>query len=290
MLPMDVAKNKKGFLAAKAVTKNFAKTFYFSSKFLPQDKQFAAYSIYAICRKSDDSVDNQGSSLNSAQIDRIKNQIESVYNKDELNDDILIAFQNTVETYAIPKQYFDELIEGMYMDLQKNRYGNFEELYSYCYKVAGVVGLIMLKIFGYEDKKVEQHAIDLGIAMQLTNILRDIKEDLDKGRIYLPKNEMERFRVTESQIAGQGTGRNFIELLKFQIERARTYYAQSMKGIKMIESPNSRFVICTMKEIYSGILSVIERNSYDVFSKRAHVNTMGKLMAISKIMIKGQFL
>lgn len=265
-----------GFKIARAITKKYAKTFYLSSFFLPKDKRLAAYSIYAICRVSDEAVDN-AENLSLNKITKIQAHVESIYNNSGINEPLLLAFKETVDKYNIPKRYFDELIDGMYMDLNKNRYGNFTELYSYCYKVAGVVGLVMLKVFGYNDKDAEIYAIDLGIAMQLTNILRDIKEDLLRERIYLPQDELCKFGVSENQLRSFKADENFKSLLKFQIRRARDFYKSSEKGIKLIPDKKSRFVILNMKEIYSGILDSIEKNDYDVFSARAHVNIIGKI-------------
>jgi len=281
---------KKGFADAEVITKRYAKTFYFASRFLPKDKKLASFSVYAICRLSDESVDNIKHSSLVESLRKAQNDIASVYSGVELRDDILLSFKNTVYKYKIPKQYFDELIEGMYMDINKKRYENFNELYDYCYKVAGVIGLIMLNIFGYKDSKAEKYAISLGIAMQLTNILRDIKEDYHRKRIYLPQDEMRSFGVTEDNIAEEKNTGNFRELLKFQIKRARQYYANAEDGIKMIDNLRSRFVICAIKDMYSGILDVIKSNDYDIFSKRAHINNIEKLMVALKVFLKAEFL
>jgi len=277
---------KNGFIQARAITKKHAKTFYFASLFLEPDKRYAAYSIYAICRISDDAVDETNSHTNPKNLVTIKQRIDSVYNNSPLNDDVLLAFKHTITNYKIPKDYFDELIKGMYMDLNKNQYKNFDELYTYCYRVAGVIGLIMLKIFGYNHLEAEKYALDLGIAMQLTNILRDIKEDYKKQRIYLPQQEMNRFQVSEDHIRKERLDENFISLLKFQIKRARDYYATSTLGITMIEDAQSCFVVWAMKDMYSGILNAIEKNNYDVFSKRACVSKLQKIIILLKILYK----
>jgi len=274
-----------GFCAAKLITKRHAKTFFFASRFLPKDKQRAAYSVYAICRISDDSVDNTQRLLSPDMLGQIKEKIEAAYAHKKLDDDLLLAFKSTVDKYQIPKRYFDELIEGMYMDLNKNIYKNFAELYDYCYKVAGVVGLIMLKIFGHTHLEAEEYAKDLGIAMQLTNILRDIKEDYQRGRIYLPQDEMNKFGVLENQIAKRKLDENLIALFKFQIKRARKFYNKSNEGIRMIANLKSRLVVRIMKEMYAGILQSIEKNNYDVFTKRAHINYLGKLTLALKILL-----
>ncbi len=277
-----------GFKQAKIITKTCAKTFYFASQFLPPKKRQAAYSVYSICRISDDSVDNKDEISAAERIKSIEAKITQVYNGTQVQDCLLLAFKQTVRRYQVPKQYFEQLIEGMYMDLHKNRYQDFGELYSYCYKVAAVVGLIMLKIFGYQSRKAEKFAVDLGIAMQLTNILRDIKEDYARGRIYLPANEMQRFGVAESDIAGANLNANFIALLKYQIQRAREYYAHSVPGIKLLSERSSRLVVRAMKDLYSGILDVIEKNHYDVFSQRRYINTINKVIIAVRILLKGE--
>ena len=279
----------EGFRRAQSITKKNAKTFYFASKFLTEEKRKAAYSIYAICRISDDSVDMPKQSPAAMNLEGMKKKIDSAYSKNSLNDSVLLAFKDTITKYEIPKEYFNDLLEGIYMDLSKNRYDTFDELYTYCYRVAGVVGLVMLKIFGSSSDKAPQHAIDLGVAMQLTNILRDIKEDYERGRIYIPLDEMKRFNITEGDIAEERIDKNFISLLKYQIQRARTYYVDSAKGIKMITDKKGRFVVCMMKDIYSGILDAIEKNEYNVFSQRAQVNKIGKMSRLFKILLRGEY-
>jgi len=271
-----------GFKKAKTITKNHARTFYLASRFLPEDKRLAAYSVYAICRITDESVDNPA---NTGSLNKIKQEIDSAYSETKLDDDLLVAFRKTVDSYGIPKRYFDDLIDGMHLDLAKARYQNFKELKDYCYKVAGVVGLIMLKIFGYTDKRAETNAVELGTAMQLTNILRDIKEDLQKGRIYLPQDELKEFGVSESDISSSRLTENFKSFLKFQIDRARQFYAKAEPGIELINDRSCRRVTRIMKNLYSGILEEIENNNYDVFSQRAYVNNFKKLWRVLKILL-----
>ena len=278
-----------GFRRARLITKENAKTFYFASRFLNKEKRKAAYSIYSICRISDDSVDIPNQSPASVNLETMRKKIDSAYSNNKLNDSVLSAFRETINKYEIPKEHFNDLLEGIYMDLSKNRYDTFDELYTYCYRVAGVVGLIMLKIFGSSGDKALQHAVDLGLAMQLTNILRDIKEDYQRGRIYIPRDEMKRFNITEKHIVEERIDKNFIALLKYQIQRARTYYVDSAKGIKMISDKKGRFVVCMMKDIYAAILDSIEKNKYDVFLQRAHVNTSGKISLLLKILLKGEY-
>lgn len=279
----------EGFLQAEAITKKYASTFYFSSRFLSEEKRLAAYAIYAICRISDETVDKASGESSKQNLVKLLENITAAYDHVPLDNAILSAFSQTVDKYEIPKKYFLEFIAGMYLDLEKNRYNDFDELYDYCYKVAGVVGLIMLQIFGYKDIRAQGYAVDLGIAMQLTNILRDVKEDYLRGRIYIPKDEMMRFNVTETDISEGQVNANFKALLKFQISRAREYYVNSRSGLNMINDRNSRFVVYAMANIYSGILNSIEKHNYNVFSRRAHVSLLGKITSILKILLKGDY-
>ncbi|MFA5411359.1 MAG: phytoene/squalene synthase family protein [Candidatus Omnitrophota bacterium] len=278
-----------GFLLARAITRKHAKTFYFASRLLKKGRKNAAYAVYAICRLSDDIVDNGQDIGDARNLTGLREKIDSAYSNAPLADPLLSAFRQTVNKYHLPKKYFDALIEGMEMDLRKSRYRNFEELYDYSYKVAGVIGLIMLEIFGYRDQRAAAHAVNLGIAMQLTNILRDIKEDFRRGRIYLPEEEMQRFGVSESDISEGRIDANFKELMKFQIGRCREYYAQARPGIRMIGDLNSRLVALAMAEMYAGILKAIEKNYYDCFSRRAGVSAPEKIGALLKIILKGEY-
>jgi len=276
-----------GFKQAEIITKQYAKTFYFASRFLPKEKRRASYAVYAICRISDETVDAQNFT-NIEGLKRLQADINAVYSGGPLHSPILLAFSQTINKYQIPKLYFDELIRGMYMDLEKKRYADFNELYAYCYKVAGVVGLVMLKIFGCKDAATQDHAVNLGIAMQLTNILRDIREDAARGRIYLPEDELEKFGLTEENITKHNMGENFKPFMEFQINRARDYYHQSQQGLKLIEDAGCRFVIRLMQELYAGILDAIERNRYDVFSKRAHLNIFQKIAYTLRVLIRNK--
>jgi len=277
-----------GFAEARAITKKYAKTFYFASGFLNIEKQNAAYSLYALCRVSDEAVDNETPLSAKNSLARLQSTIDSVYSGVQLKENLLLAFRNTVQRYNIPKLYFDELIKGMYMDLDVTRYANFQELYGYCYKVAGVVGLMMLKVFGYTDPRAETYAVNLGLAMQLTNILRDIKEDFARARVYLPQDEMRNYGIADDDLSKALVNDAFKGFMKFQIARARHYYDASRPGIPMIPDAKSRFVVSAMKEMYAGILDAIEHNNFDVFSQRAHVSTSGKISKLLAILMKGK--
>ncbi|MDP8266231.1 MAG: phytoene/squalene synthase family protein [Candidatus Aceula meridiana] len=283
---------QKGFVQAKAITKQASRTFYFASCFLPRKKRLAAYSIYAICRLSDEAVDGPQEQKKQS-LEDIRQNIQQAYGLIEITDPLLFAFRATVQAHGIPKKYFDELISGMRMDLTKTRYQNFNELYPYCYKVAGVIGLIMLKVFDYENIIAEKYAVDLGVAMQLTNILRDIKEDCSRGRIYLPIDELAKQRIHDENIQNNIVDDKFKNLIKFQIKRARSYYVQASYGIDLITDKRCRLVAFLMLELYAGILKKIAENNYDVFKQRACVPSKQKFALLPGLMIRfarGKFL
>jgi phytoene synthase len=280
----------RGYLRAEKITRHFAKTFYLASLFLPKERRLSSYALYAICRISDESVDNCNGLNPARRLEGLKRLMESVFSGKKPEDSLLLAFLDTVNKFAIPKERFSELISGMQMDLDKNRYHDFKELYAYCYLVAGVVGLMMVKILGAQNKEAELPAKNLGIAMQLTNILRDIKEDYRRGRIYLPLDEMQKFKITEDTIKNCEVNQEFESFMAYQIKRAREYYLESGPGIKLIAGLRGRFVAIMMREMYSGILKEIENNGYDVFAKRAQVSGFAKMITIVRTIIKGEYL
>jgi len=277
-----------GFKQAEKITKKYAKTFYFASPFLSKEKRKAAYAVYAVCRIADDYVDNNGRDAAGQKLIEIERDIDSAYADGPLENPLLLAFRNSVKTYAIPRNYFKDIMAGMYMDLHKSRYADFDELRDYCNKVAGVVGLIMLQIFDATAQEARPYAVDLGIALQLTNIIRDIKEDYARGRIYLPQDEMQKFGITQKDLAGEKVNENFKALLGFQIQRARQYYQRSLAGLRLIKHRSNRFLILAIKQMYASILQVIEKNGYDVFSERARVSNFKKGAIIFKLFLKSK--
>jgi len=272
------------------ITRHHAKTFYLATRFLPNPKQRSIFAIYALCRYMDDLVDEREDRVSHTKIDasqldelmrRFRSDLTRTYRHGADGHPILQAFADTLTSYHIPMQYPLELLEGVCMDLAKNRYATFEELRTYCYKVASVVGLMTSEVFGYDNPDAIGHAIDLGIAMQLTNILRDIGEDLTRDRIYLPKEELERFGLDEADLFGHVSDERFQTLMRFQIDRARSYYASADKGIPML-SADSRLPVILARENYSRILDVIERDPSMVYKRRAFLSTTQKLRILPK--------
>jgi phytoene synthase len=277
-----------GFAQAEKITKKYAKTFYFASPFLSKEGRCAAYAVYAVCRITDDYVDGKHPDAASQKLVQIEADIDKAYADGELKDPLLLAFRNSIKTYAIPRQYFHDIMAGMRMDLDKQRYADFSQLHDYCYKVAGVVGLIMLQIFDAQAQEARPYAIDLGVALQLTNIIRDIKEDFARGRIYLPQEDLQRFGISQEDFAQEKLSQNFKALLGFQIQRARQYYSRSLTGLNFIKDRNNRFLILAIKQMYAAILEVIEKSDYDIFSKRAQVGNFKKIAIMLGLFLRAK--
>lgn len=296
---MDSAnKNKpeieRAYRYCENVTKTHAKSFYFAAKFLPKTKQKAVYPIYAFCRHVDDEIDGIGNANKEKAIEAVekwKSDLQAVYER--TNDSripaasrerqlVFTAWSDLSNHYEIPQNLPLELMQGVLMDTRIERYETFAELYVYCYRVASTVGLMSSEILGYSDARALEYAEAMGIAMQLTNILRDVKEDAAMGRIYLPQEDLRRFGVSEEQIAAGEMSENFIDLMRFQIARARDFYRTGEKGIRLLEK-DSRFTVLLAARIYSRILDEIERQNYDVFSRRASTTFSQKIISLPKI-------
>jgi phytoene synthase len=271
-----------------------AKTFYFASRFLPPEKKNACYAIYAFCRYIDDLVDkNLMRSLSSEEsleklseaVDEWRQHLQALYNGEFIDHPIMIALKDTISRFGIPENLPNELIDGVNMDMSKTRYENFEDLKVYCYKVASVVGLMTTYVFGFRDEKTFSYAVDLGIAMQMTNILRDVKEDAMGGRIYLPKEEMDQFGYSEEDLMKFTLNRNFRELMHYQISRATEYYDTADKGIQMLNR-DSRVTVGLMSRNYRKILQIIQENDFNVFGKRTYVPIHRKLADVPKVMME----
>lgn len=278
---------RRGYRQAAQITRRFAKTFYFASHLLPLQKKQAAYAVYALCRLSDDAVDHETDPKKAQQrLNNIQEKIDTAYAQKSTSDPLICAFRDAVKNTQIPRKYFDELLLGLKMDLSKKTFETFEDLDLYCYRVAGVVGLIMAKILKTSSPDAETCAVNLGKAMQLTNILRDICEDFEKGRVYLPLDELKRFNVRSEDLQLRKTSPQLTALLRFQIERARKFYEESEPGIQSIPGRREKIVVATMKKLYSMILEKIEKNGYNIFKKRATTTLLEKITQTFDILLK----
>lgn len=269
-----------GDRTCRRITSYYARTFYFASHCLPRKTRKHAYAVYAFCRWADNAVDD-AVNLDDAhhRLNQARIALDEAYGNKIIAPGLL-SFRDTVTQRQIPRELFEELLEGMAMDLVKNRYDNWPELDLYCYRVAGVVGLMMTHIFGYDDSACFSQAKSLGTAMQLTNILRDIGEDDDRGRIYLPLDELASFGVSTQHIHAKEMSDPFRLFMKFQIDRARYHYANAESGIPHVLGSTHRMTIRVMGHLYSLILNEIEKLDYDVYRTRARVSTSRKIRGL----------
>ena len=270
------------FEAARAVTRRNAASFYFCSRALPRDRRQAAYAIYAFCRHVDDAIDHAKTDEERyAARQTLEEDLPEIFAGRAIGQEAawIPSFAETVEAYRIPRQYFEDLIHGVCLDAQPRvRIQTWMELREYTYYVAGVVGLIMARIFDLKDERGEEAAVCLGVAMQLTNICRDVGEDLRNNRIYLPLSELREFGVSEEDLLAGRVTAEYQNLMAFQLDRARTYYARAEEGIPLLGSPSGRFCVWLMRYVYAGIHGRIERLKYDNLHRRASTSAVDKLL------------
>ena len=260
----------------RAITRREAKNFYYAFLTLPAERRRAIYVAYAFCRHCDDSVDAERShDTKIAMLDQIRTSLEATYSG-HADGRLFLALADIAQRYEIPEEYFQGVISGVECDLVKDRYENFEQLRRYCYQVASVVGLICLQIFGYKDASAKAYAVDLGLAMQLTNIARDVQEDLEFGRIYLPQDEMARFGYSEEDLRAGIVNQAFVNLMEFQAQRAREYFRSGFQLLPYL-SPRSRACPAVMGQLYSKLLERIESAGYDVLHNHIGLSKAEKL-------------
>ncbi|HEY9704517.1 MAG TPA: phytoene synthase [Allocoleopsis sp.] len=293
-----LASLEKSYELCRQTTAQYAKTFYLGTLLMSEVKRRAVWAIYAWCRQTDELVDGfQAKSTTQETLERWEKQLESVFTGNPV-DDQDVALVDTLQRFQLDIKPFREMIAGQRMDLERNRYQTFDDLYLYCYRVAGTVGLMSTAIMGVDVKaysspwKKDQEiytpypeAIALGIANQLTNILRDVGEDIKRGRIYLPLQELALFNYTEQDLLKGIIDDRWREFMKFQIQRARKFYAEAEKGISLL-SADARLPVWAALMLYSQILDVIENNDYDVFNKRAFVPSSRKFISLPVAYIK----
>jgi phytoene synthase len=264
------------------VARQLARTFYYGSRFLPPDQRAATWAIYAFCRIADDIVD-EGASVAESR-GRLASWCEALIAtyRGTPRGPVMTAWADMLTRFPVPLAPALELLDGVAMDLEPRRYPTFAALHQYCYRVAGTVGLLMAPVLGYEHPSALTAAVDLGVAMQLTNILRDVGEDLARGRIYLPTDELERFGYRERDLHRRVVTPAFVALMEFQIARAEEYYQRGLAGVTALR-PDSRLAIALSATLYRAIHGRIRRNGYDVFRQRAHVPLAGKLAAVPRV-------
>jgi phytoene synthase len=261
------------------ITAENSRSFYLASRLLPPPQRRAVRALYAFCRTTDDIVDNAtGDSTIALQTWRNR----ALHSNDHSYDPVPTAWREACATYHIPQLYAEQLIDGVARDMVQSRYQTFAELAEYSYGVASTVGLMSMHIVGYRSEEAIPYAVRLGVALQLTNILRDVAEDWRRGRLYLPQEELAAFDLSEADIAAGVVTEKWRSFMRFQIERNRRLYREAWPGIAML-NPEGRLAIAAAADFYAAILRDIEKHDYDVFSRRAFVGKWGKLRRIPSL-------
>ncbi len=272
---------RKAYKQAEKITSQHSKSFYFASGLLPEEKRSAVRALYAFCRTVDDIVDESSDVECDSRLDYWRGMVETASFAD--HDLVAAAWADTLTRYHIPRHYAIQLIDGVARDLSQVRYQTFDELATYCYGVASTVGLMSMYIVGFQSNDAVPYAIKLGVALQMTNILRDVGEDYRNGRLYLPREELAFYGIQESDITECRITDNWRQFMKFQIERTRQLYEDSWAGVKMLER-EGQLAIGAASVFYQGILDEIESNDYDVFTQRASLSVWDKVSRLPALM------
>jgi 15-cis-phytoene synthase len=284
------------YSVCKGVARRAAKNFYYGFLVLPSDKRNALCAVYAFMRHADDISDdsNLGQQQKREKLGEWLQAAKNVFDGQPTDDPVLLALADAQQRFKIPSQLFEKLVHGTSMDLDIPSNGEvpavvcqtFDDLRQYCYYVASIVGLVCIRIFGYEDKKAEFLAEDCGLAFQLTNIIRDVKEDAGMGRIYIPEEDLARFNLAPAQLSPNGLGvatksEQLRPVLEYEADRARRYYESAKWLMELIEE-DSRPALWVLVEIYSRLLKKIAARNYDVLTERVSLTMWEKLCVLSR--------
>jgi phytoene synthase len=262
---------------AKKIAKKSKSNFYYAFTLLPEEQRDAMNTVYAFCRKTDDIVDENDNPMDVKSENLLKwnNEFEKALSGSS-DFSLLNKLVTIIHKFNIPVEPFFDLIKGMEMDLKRDRYLSFDDLIQYCYRVASTVGLMSIEIFGYKNKSAKDYAVNLGLAMQLTNILRDVKADADNGRIYLPQEDLENFGYSENDLLNGVYNNNFIALMEFESARAKKYFNIANHYLTFEDKP-SMFAARAMQHIYFKLLRKLETEKFRVFEKRINVSKSEKV-------------
>lgn len=268
------------YAVCRRVAHDSGPNFSVGFRVLPKRKRDAVYAAYAFCRFIDDVVDESPGEDVVERIAGWERELDRCYDGEPTHP-ITVALADTVSRYRVPKSAFQGLIEGCRQDLVKKRYASFDELMGYSDLVATTISTMSLSIFGYSDAAAIPRGRDLATAFQLTNILRDVGDDIEKDRIYLPADEMERFGVTEADLRAQRVTPQFAKLMRFQVERAREHYHRAESLLDLLE-PDSRRCTCLMGAVYYEVLNRIEDERFAVFGRRIGLSIGEKLRLVAR--------
>lgn len=270
---------KLAYALCDAITAEHSRTFFLASSLLPRRQKRGIRALYAFCRLSDDAVDTSGGDR-QANFQQWRQRI--LEPKPAEDDLVALAWADTRTRYHIPTIYVNQFLGGVAADLTTTRYETFADLAEYCYGVAATVGLMSMHIIGFSRQDAIPYAVKLGVALQMTNILRDVGEDWANGRLYLPQDELTAFDLTEADIAAKQVDERWQEFMRFQIQRTRQLYAEALPGVALLHR-HGRLAIAAAAELYRAILEDIERHDYDVFNRRAYVSGQDKLARLPGI-------
>jgi phytoene synthase len=262
----------------REIARTEARNFYYGFVFLPWPRRAGIYAAYAFSRRCDDSVDgDEPLEHKLAELGRRREELERCYTGRPPEDDaVLVALADAIRRFGIPRRHLEHLLEGVEWDLTIDRYPDFPALEGYCERVAGAVGLVSLQVFGFEDPAAPGHARDLGIALQLVNIMRDVAEDAGRGRIYLPENEMRAHSVSEREVLDGVATPAFRALMREQGVRAERYFARGERLLPLLDR-RARMCVAMLSGLYREILEAIVQRDYDVFRSRVALSTPRKL-------------
>jgi 15-cis-phytoene synthase len=284
---------ERSYAAAEQVTAHWAKSFYFASRFLPLEKKRAIFALYDFCRHADNLVDDRG----NRPIPEVRDEIAA------LDEDVRaihagrtptntrwLALHDTLQRYPVPLEPLTDLLVGVAIDLEPVEFEDYATLHRYCKYVAGGVGLMLGPVLGAPPRQFHDPGIGLGVAMQLTNVLRDIGEDLDRDRVYLPREELRRFGLTRADLERRVMTPDLVRFMQFQVARARRYFQNADPVVGLFPRDGSRLTVRLLQQTYAGILDVIEAQGYDVFRKRAYTTTTRKLGILARAFVYERFL
>ncbi|MEN6356820.1 MAG: phytoene/squalene synthase family protein [Armatimonadota bacterium] len=279
---------RESYRYCRSIAKKRARNFYYSFIVLPREKSDAMCAVYAFMRYCDDIADDPDFGRDKkALLGRWRDSLDKSMHGDYGGSLIMPAFADAIKKFDIPTNYFHQLIDGATMDLSIDRYRTFDDLYDYCYKVASVVGLVCIHIFGFDSPQARKHAEFCGIAFQLTNILRDVKEDAEHGRVYIPEEDLWAFNYSTDDLVNGIRDDRFQRLMRFEARRAHDYYGAALPLVPMVHG-SGRPGLCAMIEIYSSILDMIDKSPGDVFAGQVSLPTSRKLSIAAKALIKSR--
>jgi len=251
-------------------------SFYYSFRFLPPQQRQAIIALYAFCREVDDTVDEiADTDIARTKLEWWREEIQRTFHGIATHP-VGLSLQAALQNFDLQEEYFMEIIDGMAMDLDQFSYPEFKHLALYCHRAASVVGLLSVEIFGYEDRKTLKYAENLGMALQLTNIIRDVREDAERGRIYLPQDELHQFNVSADDLLALKSSPELIDLLKFQTARAKQYYQQALQLLPESDRYTQRTGLI-MAAIYEATLDEIEKDNFQVMQHRVSLTPLRKL-------------